>query len=282
MPPIRVLIVDDSVLIREVLDEVLRSDPEIEIAGIASSIVQALTLIPRLKPDLVTLDFSLPGMDGDAMLAEIRKFNPTLPVIVLSTFTERSSTFKVEGSAGGATEYITKPALTSSSQEVRQKFRDQLIPKVKILCARPARLRLPMPVVAVSLGRARSQIDIVAIGASTGGPEALTDLIPQFPADFPAPIVIVQHMPAMFTRLLAERLNELTSLAVNEAQEGKRLAPGQVWIAPGDYHMTVVRRKGEVVLNMNSARQSRDAALRWTYCSDLWRKLSARMYWRLY
>ena len=251
MPPIRVLIVDDSVLIREMLGEVLRSDPEIEIAGIASSGPQALTLIPRLKPDLVMLDFSLPGLDGDATLAEIRKFNPTLPVLVLSTFTEWSSTVTLEGSGWGATDYMTKPALGSSSQEVRQKFRDQLIPKVKNLCARPARLRLPVPVVAVAQGRARAQIDIVAIGASTGGPEALTDLTPRFPADFPVPIVIVQHMPAMFTRLLAERLNALTTLDVNEAQEGKRLAPGQVWIAPGDYHMTVARRKSEVVLTMN-------------------------------
>jgi two-component system chemotaxis response regulator CheB len=106
-------------------------------------------------------------------------------------------------------------------------------------------------VAAVAQERARVQINIVAIGASTGGPEALTDLIPQFPADFPAPIVIVQHMPAMFTRLLAERLDGLTSLTVSEAQEGKRLAPGQVWIAPGDYHMTVARQNSGAVLTMN-------------------------------
>jgi two-component system chemotaxis response regulator CheB len=143
---------------------------------------------------------------------------------------------------------MTIPVLGSSSQEVRQKFRAQLIPRIKTLCSRTARLRVPMP---VTKERARVQIDIVAIGASTGGPEALTDLIPQFPADFPAPIAIVQHMPAKFTRLLAERLDTLTSLTVNEAQEGKRLAPGQVWIAPGDYHMTVVQRQSEVVLSMN-------------------------------
>jgi len=250
MPPIRVLIVDDSVLIREVLGE-LHADREIEIVGIASSAAHGLRLIPSLKPDLVMLDYLLPGMKGNATLAEIRRFNPTVPVIVLSTFTERGSDVKAEVSAGGATDYVTKPALGSRSNEDRQKFREQLILKIKNLCSRPARLRLPMPVVAVAQGCARPQIDIVAIGASTGGPEALTDLIPQFPADFPAPVVIVQHMPAMFTRLLAERLNELTSLVVNEAQEGERLAPGQVWIAPGDYHMIVARRKSEVVLSMN-------------------------------
>src|ERR1700704_6955478 len=111
MPPIRVLIVDDSVLIREVLGELLNGDREIEIVGIASSAAHGLRLIPSLKPDLVMLDYSLPGMDGNATLAEIRRFNPTLPIIVLSTFTERGSDVKAEVSAGGATDYVTKPAL---------------------------------------------------------------------------------------------------------------------------------------------------------------------------
>jgi two-component system chemotaxis response regulator CheB len=249
MPPIRVLIVDDSVLIREVLGE-LHADREIEIVGIASSAAHGLRLIASLKPDLVMLDLSLPGLDADETLAEIRRFNPTLPLIVLSTFTERGPAVKAELLAG-VTEYVTKSAPGNSNQEVRQKFREQLISKVKNLAARPARLRLPVAVVAAAQGRARAQIDIVVIGASTGGPEALAELIPKFPADFPVPIVIVQHMPAMFTRLLAERLNSLTSLVVNEAQEGEKLAPGQVSIAPGDYHIIVDRRKSEVVLSMN-------------------------------
>ena len=249
MPPIRVLILDDSVLIREVLGDVLYADREIEIVGIASSVAQGLRLIPSLKPDLIILDFSLPGADGGATLAEVRRFNRTLPVIVLSTFTERDSTVGPEGSSLTATSYITKPG--SGGHEVRQKFRDQLILKIKNLCRRPIRDPLPAPTVAVAQGRRSAQIDVVAIGASTGGPEALTDLIPQFPDDFPVPILVVQHMPAGFTRLLAERLNELTELAVAEAREGKRLAPEQIWIAPGDYHMTVVRRDSEVVLTMN-------------------------------
>src|SRR5712671_4284049 len=183
MPPIRVLIVDDSVLIREVLGE-LHAEREIEIVGIASSAAYGLRLIASLKPDLVMLDLSLPGLDADGTLAEIRRFNATLPLIVLSTFTERGSTVKAELLAG-VTEYVTKPAPGNSNQDVRQKFREQLISKVKNLATRPAHLRLPVAVVAAAQGRVRAQIDIVVIGASTGGPEALADLMPKFPADFP-------------------------------------------------------------------------------------------------
>src|SRR5713226_2289289 len=237
MPPIRVLIVDDSVVVRQVLSEFLRSDPEIEIVGTASSGSLALSLIPQLKPDLVTLDLEMPGMDGLETLAGIRKLSPRLPVIMFSTFTERGAAITLEALSRG------------SADGARQRVRDELIPKIKSLCAPRVPFRLPVATIAPK--GARVPIDIVAIGTSTGGPNALADLIPQFPADFPVPIVIVQHMPPMFTRQLAERLNALTPLLVQEAQEGKKLTAGQVWIAPGDYHMTVARRASGVVLTMN-------------------------------
>ncbi|HEY1401057.1 MAG TPA: chemotaxis response regulator protein-glutamate methylesterase [Terriglobales bacterium] len=249
MPPIRVLIVDDSVVVRQVLSEFLRSDPEIEIVGTASSGSLALSLIPQLKPDLVTLDLEMPGMDGLETLAGIRKLSPRLPVIMFSTFTERGAAITLEALSRGATDYVTKPSQTGSADGARQRVRDELIPKIKSLCAPRVPFRLPVATIAPK--GARVPIDIVAIGTSTGGPNALADLIPQFPADFPVPIVIVQHMPPMFTRQLAERLNALTPLLVQEAQEGKKLTAGQVWIAPGDYHMTVARRASGVVLTMN-------------------------------
>ena len=251
MPPIRVLIVDDSVVTRAVLSELLRSDPEIEVAGTACSGSQALSLIPQLKPDLITLDLEMPGMDGLETLAGIRKLSSNLPVIMFSTFTLRGATATLEALARGATDYVTKPTQTSGIEGARQRARDELIPKIKSLCTMPNFFLRLSPITTAAQRRAHAPIDIVAIGTSTGGPNALAEMVPQFPGNFPVPIVIVQHMPPMFTRQLAERLNALTSLRVNEAQEGTRLAAGQIWIAPGDYHMNVVRRAGDVVLTMN-------------------------------
>jgi two-component system chemotaxis response regulator CheB len=251
MPPIRVLIVDDSVVIRVVLSELLSSDPEIEVAGTASSGSLALSLIPQLKPDLVTLDLEMPGMDGLETLAGIRKLSSRLPVIMFSTFTERGAAVTLEALARGATDYVTKPSQASGIEGARQQVRNELIPKIKSLCAMPDLFPRPLPVPTAAQKRVRVSIDIVAIGTSTGGPNALAELIPQFPGTFPVPIVIVQHMPPMFTRQLAERLNALTPLLVHEAQEGKKLAAGQIWIAPGDYHMNVARTASDVVLTMN-------------------------------
>ena len=252
MLSIRVLIVDDSVLIREALGEVLRSDPVIEIAGTASSGEQALSLLPGLRPTLVTLDLSLPGMSGLATLAEIREISPDLPVILLSTFTEPWAWTKLDAAARNATDYIQKPTQVGSSPGARQQFRDELISKIKFLCPpSAATLGYQAPGTTAARKRDCAAVNIVAIGASTGGPEALAELIAKFPADFPAPILIVQHMPPEFTRYFAERLDSLTPLPVREGKAGQTLGPGQVWVAPGDYHMTVVRQGSDVVLMTN-------------------------------
>jgi two-component system, chemotaxis family, protein-glutamate methylesterase/glutaminase len=250
--PIRVLIVDDSVLIREILIEVLSSDPAIEIVGTASSGEEALPLVEQLRPNLVTLDLALPGMNGLATLAEIRRLNLTLPVIVFSAFSESPMRVRPNSPDRNVTEFIAKPCQRGSRQLVKEEFRRQLLPRIKLLCATsplpansPAR---DTPALRNPDGRA---IDIVAIGASTGGPEALGALLAMFPDDFPVPILIVQHMPVSFTRLLAERLALQTPLSVMEGKPGQRIDPGEVWIAPGNYHMTVVRRDGAAVLAMN-------------------------------
>jgi len=154
----------------------------------------------------------------------------------------------------GASDYATKPSNTGSPAVAIERIRTELIRKIKALCGVAPLKLLPLPgfrpAVKVRL-RSDARIEIVAIGTSTGGPNALTALLPQLPADFPVPIVIVQHMPPLFTRLLAERLNTLARLEVQEGKEGQKLHRGQVWIAPGDYHMTVVRKGTEFVLAIN-------------------------------
>jgi two-component system chemotaxis response regulator CheB len=254
MKPVRVLIVDDSAVIRKVLSGLLAADPEIVVAGTAGNGEQALARIPDVKPDLITLDIEMPGMNGLETLVQIRKLYPKLPVIMFSTLTERGAAATLDALARGASDYVTKPSHSEGSVTSRERVRDELIRKIKSWCAVRVPVRtLPVPVVATvaSPSSTTSRIDLVAIGTSTGGPNALTTLIPQFPADFPVPIVIVQHMPPLFTRLLAERLHTLARLQVREGKEGEKLERGQIWIAPGDYHMTVNRKGPEFVLGLN-------------------------------
>jgi len=251
MPPIRVLIVDDSAVIRKLLSDVLTSDPEIEVAGTAANGNLALASIPLVKPDLVTLDIEMPGMDGLVTVAEIRKLNSKLPIIMFSTLTERGASATLDALARGASDYVTKPTQSASAAVARERIREELIPKIKSLCPTRASHAAPVLAPTKAMPRVRNRVDIVAFGTSTGGPNALLEVIPKFPASFPIPIVIVQHMPAVFTRLLASRLDKLGRLAVHEGEEGRSLQSGQIWIAPGNYHMTVARHGPEVVLALN-------------------------------
>jgi two-component system, chemotaxis family, protein-glutamate methylesterase/glutaminase len=267
MQPLRVLIVDDSAVLRRLLGDVLASDPEIEVAGTAGNGSLALARIPEVKPDLITLDIEMPGMDGLATITEIRKLYPKLPVIMFSNLTKRGAAATLDALARGATDYVTKPTRAVSVEGARARVREELIPKIKSLCAGRGKFPrlLPAPVAPTP---ASARIDIVAIGTSTGGPNALAELIPQFPADFSVPIVIVQHMPPLFTRLLADRLNSRSRLKVQEGQEGKKVESGQVWIAPGDRHMAVARKGSDVVLALkrdppeNSCRPAVDVLFR--------------------
>lgn len=246
MPPIRVLIVDDSAVVRRMLADILTSDPELVVAGIASSGEQVLERIGDLKPDLVTLDVEMPGMDGISTLVEIRKRYSRLPVIMFSSLTGPAAAATVEALARGASDYVTKPTSLQNGFEV---VRNELLPKMKALCnplapsppSRPIRTHSPLP----------TRVDILAIGSSTGGPNALVKLIPEFPADFSVPILVVQHMPPMFTNLLSVRLDSLSKLKVQEARDGERLERGQVRIAPGDYHMVVSREGRDLRLGLN-------------------------------
>jgi two-component system, chemotaxis family, protein-glutamate methylesterase/glutaminase len=263
MPPIRVLVVDDSVVIRRILCDVLASDPALEVAGIASDGHIALAKIEQLKPDVVTLDVEMPNMSGLETIAEIRKLHPKLPVIMFSTLTERGATTTLDALALGASDYVTKPSNTGSLAITMAKIKEELLPTIKGLCSRRFFDRtqtVPIPkketVVSRIIAEARPdlRIDVLAIGTSTGGPNALAELLPGIPKDFPVPIVIVQHMPALFTRMLAERLNKQCAIKVAEGEAGKDLEPGLAWIAPGNYHMTVQRHGTTVQLAMNQNR----------------------------
>ena len=253
MPPVRVLVVDDSVVVRKLLSDALASAPEVAVAGTAANGEIALAKIPQLNPDVVTLDIEMPGLNGVETLAEIRKLYPKLPVIMFSTLTEHGAAVTLEALALGASDYATKPSNTESLLASIERVQRELATKIVSLGRRcsaaaaqgqlaPALMRKPEP---------NQPIEILAIGTSTGGPNALAQVIPRLPADFPIPVVVVQHMPPLFTRLLAERLDTLSPVSVREAISGSRLEPGQVWIAPGDYHMTVLRNGVGAVLSLN-------------------------------
>ncbi len=258
MPPIRVLIVDDSAVIRSVVSNLLGSDPEIVVAGTAGDGQQGLLRIPEVKPDLVTLDIEMPGMDGLQTLVEIRRLYPKLPVIMFSSLTERGAASTLDALSRGASDYVTKPSHRETAEASRARVREELLHKIKSLCRSNPPQRPPaLPASTTSTFRTQvsvrpqARVDILAIGTSTGGPNALTSVIAQLPSDFPVPIVIVQHMPPLFTRLLAERLNTVAQLEVGEGKQGLKLQRGQVWIAPGDFHMTVMRQGTDFVLGLN-------------------------------
>jgi two-component system chemotaxis response regulator CheB len=256
MPPIRILIVDDSAVIRKVLGEGLSPDDSLTVVGTAANGRIALSKIPQVHPDVVILDVEMPIMNGLETLAEVRKLYPKLPVIMFSTLTERGAATTLDALTLGASDYVTKPSHTGSLDATMAQIRAQLIPKIKGLCpsSRPGAQALrpvllpPAPPNSPQPARAFKQAEILAIGTSTGGPNALAEFLPGIPGNFPVPIVIVQHMPPLFTRLLAARLNARCALTVQEGGSGENLQAGQVWIAPGDYHMAVERQGTSVKL----------------------------------
>ena len=278
MPKIRILVVDDSVVVRRMLSDALTADPQLEVVGTAANGKIALAKIPQVNPDIVILDVEMPELDGIGTLVGIRKSSPALPVIMYSTLTQRGAEATLEALSRGATDYVTKPSNVGSVAQALECIRVQLIPKIKAICGgvlglfQPSLPLVPMvskaPVPSSVFPRPVERIDIVAIGVSTGGPNALASLIPNLPPDLPAPVVIVQHMPPVFTRLLAERLAAKSQVGVEEGHQGAVLKPGCAWIAPGDYHMVVANDHQQVVLRThqgppeNSCRPAVDVLFR--------------------
>jgi len=271
----RVLIVDDSAVIRRLLTDILSADPEVEVLGTAPNAAVAIAKIQQAMPDVVTLDVEMPEVSGLALLAQIRKMAPRLPVIMFSSLTQRAASTTLEALALGAADYVTKPTGTGSREASIEQVRAQLLPKIKAL-GRPAESGAARTNLAglvqnppVTIARRRSQrVDVLTIGCSTGGPNALAALFRDFPANFPVPVLIVQHMPPLFTELLAQRLSATCKPHFHEAREGEEISAGGVWIAPGDYHMRVVREADRLKLTLNrdppenSCRPSADVLFR--------------------
>ena len=238
-------------VVRKLLCEALASSPQVQVAGTASTGAIALAKIPQLNPDLITLDIEMPGLNGIQTLREIRKLYPKLPVIMFSTLTERGAAITLEALSLGASDFATKPTNSASLATAMEQVRQELLAKI-ICLARPGTAATAAPALNLIKEKPGGQrIEILAIGTSTGGPNALGEVIPRLPEDFPVPVVVVQHMPPVFTRLLADRLNSCSPLAVREGEAGRTLEPGQVWIAPGNYHMTVARKGTGTILDLN-------------------------------
>ena len=242
------LVVDDSVVMRRIVSETLGADPSIEIVGTAATGSIALARIQSLNPDVVTLDLEMPEMDGLQTLRAIRVSHPRLPVIIFSTLSQRGATKTLDALALGANDYVAKPTANASSDQVIERIREELTRKVKglggIVAPRSVRSPVQRPV-PLQDGLA-SRVDVVAIGTSTGGPNALDVVLTQLPKDFPVPVLVVQHMPPQFTKILAERLASRCKVGVFEAANGMPITAGNVYIAPGDFHLEVVGRGGLV------------------------------------
>ena len=250
---IRVLIVDDSALMRELLSAILSQDQEIEVVGTAVDPVVAREKIVRLRPDVLTLDVEMPRMDGLAFLEQLMRAHP-MPVLMISSLTEKGCETTLRALELGAIDYITKPRLDVQSGTLRQA--EEIISKIKI--AAHARVRHRAHVTDACDTRAdvravRSQPaqfqkthKIIAVGASTGGTEALVTFLTALPADSPG-IAIVQHMPAGFTRSFAARLDSLCKVRVKEAEDGDRVLAGHVLLAPGNFQMEL-RRSGAATI----------------------------------
>ncbi|MCG1028720.1 chemotaxis response regulator protein-glutamate methylesterase [Virgibacillus halodenitrificans] len=239
MSVIRVLIVDDSAFMRKVITDILESDDRISVIGTARNGEDGMKKINQLQPDVVTLDVQMPVMDGMTALQEIMKKSP-LPVIMLSSLTSEGTSKTIEAISNGAVDFITKPSGSISMD--MDKVQAELIKKV----VTAAEIKLPkvgqlikQPKITPWSQHQRDLKTIVAIGTSTGGPRALQHVLTKLPGNLPASILIVQHMPAGFTKSLAERLNSLCAIHVKEASDGESLRESTVYIAPGNYHMKV-------------------------------------------
>lgn len=239
----RVLIVDDAVVVRKTLSDALGRDPALEVAGTASNGRFALAKFPVLKPDIVLLDIEMPEMDGLETVRQLRKLDARVPIIMFSTLTEHGASATLEALALGATDYVTKPSNRDMRETLETVSRD-LIPRIHALCHVPGAHAAVVPKLAPPPAvawrpRLWAPVQVVAIGVSTGGPDALARLLPELPANLPVPLVIAQHMPPIFTALLAARLAAKSAIPVRECVSGEALQPGCAVLAPGDFHMVV-------------------------------------------
>jgi two-component system chemotaxis response regulator CheB len=260
----RVLVVDDSAFMRKLIPAILARDPEIDVAGTAMDGVFALEKVARLRPDVVTLDLDMPRMHGLEALRRLVEQHG-VPVLVLSAYSQQGARLTLQALELGAVDFLAKPRGVDPGG--LEALADELIHKVK-MAARVSPRRLagappnadcgwriadsgtergttpnPQSAIRNPQSKAATAESVVAIGISTGGPQALSYLLPQLPRDYPAGILVVQHMPRGFTRMFADRLAQMAELEVREARDGDLVLPGRVLVAPGDQHLTVCRKR---------------------------------------
>ncbi|MCF6218925.1 MAG: chemotaxis response regulator protein-glutamate methylesterase [Gammaproteobacteria bacterium] len=251
---IKVLIVDDSALVRQILSEILNADPGVEVIGTAGDPLIAREKIKALNPDVITLDIEMPKMDGITFLRNLMRLRP-MPVLMISTLTEKGADVTLEALELGAIDYIAKPKI--DLREGLAAFSQDIIEKVK--SAATANLRHHQNTAKESALRAPVECKrsfkftnrMIAIGSSTGGPEALKEVLIRLPADSP-PVVIAQHIPEAFSGPFARRMNGCCSVAVCEAEEGQKILPGHVYVAPGNSHLRVEKSSEGFVCRLGS------------------------------
>ncbi len=250
--PIKVLVVDDSALVRSLLGEIIRAAPDMELVGTAPDAYVARDLVNTQVPDVITLDIEMPRMDGLSFLEKLMRARPT-PVVMISTLTEQGAEATLRALELGAVDFIPKPKLDVSSG-IRQ-YGDAIVEKIRMAAKVKVQALLARPAVGARAAIAHLPLmgteKIIAIGASTGGTEAIKNLLLQLPPALPG-MVITQHMPAGFTRTFADRLNKLGHLRVAEAQGGERILPGHAWLAPGGQHLRVERSGADYCVRLSS------------------------------
>ena len=244
MPPCRVLVVDDSALVRKILTEILAADPAIEVVGTAADPLLARDKIKRLNPDVLTLDVEMPRMDGLAFLENLMRLHP-MPVVMVSSLTERGADTTLQALALGAVDFVAKPkldvvrGLEDYAEEIRSKVKMAARSRVRALAAPLRRPLQAMSNAATNIGF-RTTDRLIAIGASAGGTEALRVVLESMPADAPA-IVLTQHLPASFSTAFAERLDRHSAMSVREATDGEAILPGHAYLPAGGRHLRVIR-----------------------------------------
>lgn len=253
--PIRVLVVDDSAYIRKVITQILQSAPSIEVVGTAWNGDEAIKKVAELKPDVITLDLYMPEMDGVKFLKEQMNLK-SIRVVVCSVADEKED-LVIAAMEAGAIEFVKKP--TTLANEKMYGIAEELVQKVITAAAIPLE-RLPhlletvqaKQVIPLPARKTKGLLDVVVIGTSTGGPQALRSIMPQFPREFPIPLAIVLHMPEGFTGPFAKRLNELSSLEVLEAEEGLEMRPGRAILAKAGYHLKLIRdANGRIISHLD-------------------------------
>lgn len=254
---IKVLIIDDSALIRQLLTQFLANDPEITVVGVAADPIIAFDRIEKLKPDVLTLDVEMPRMDGLTFLQKLMSTNP-MPVLMVSSLTERGCETALQAIELGAVDFVTKPKidimenLPNAIAEIREKIKAASRARVRKLNPAEKKGRYTADAILkkdLSTSMVETTDKVVVIGASTGGVETLTELLTALPADSPG-ICIVQHMPEKFTRIFSERLNSLCKVGVKEARDGDTVLKGHVLVAPGNYHMCLKRSGAKYFVNI--------------------------------